>query len=530
MKAAIYCRVSTEDQEREGTSLQSQLEACLKLARGKGYEVEEEYVIREIYSGLTIDRPDLTRLINWIHGGEVDAVVIYDSDRFSRDGYDFVTLIRGCQKANVELLCVTEPIEHGPIGELLSFVRGWASMREAEKIKERTMRGLRERAKSGKMPSGRRARLFGYNYIPGKGVGEGIRYPNDAEAKWVKQIFNWFVNEGLGIDRISYKLRDLDIPTPSGKGLWYASEVWKILRNRAYIGETYVFTQTYGEPKVRLSKGSKTRKTGLIKKPREEWIEIPGATPPIINPVLFEMAQAQLKRNKDRASRNMKQQYLLSGHIQCQRCNRNYWGYVKRAIWSGKSHPKRYYRCAGKLKMISPVPCENHNLNADRIESVIWGEIEKLLSKPELIVNELERKKAEINQESLLEQELSQITRRLADLDREQQNLLQWALKGFPEETVARENEKINRQRVELKEQEVELKRKMDTARQSEIDMTGVEQFCVLARQNLSNFSYEDKRLALEALQVKVHVDGSNVSMTGAIPVATGDIVSTRPG
>ena len=39
MGAAIYCRVSTEDQEREGTSLQSQLEACRKLAQERGYEV-----------------------------------------------------------------------------------------------------------------------------------------------------------------------------------------------------------------------------------------------------------------------------------------------------------------------------------------------------------------------------------------------------------------------------------------------------------------------------------------------------------
>jgi len=39
MKAAIYCRVSTEDQEREGTSLQTQMEACLKYCHDKGYEV-----------------------------------------------------------------------------------------------------------------------------------------------------------------------------------------------------------------------------------------------------------------------------------------------------------------------------------------------------------------------------------------------------------------------------------------------------------------------------------------------------------
>ncbi|MBA7628203.1 hypothetical protein ES703_35679 [subsurface metagenome] len=57
--AAIYCRVSTEDQEREGTSLQSQLEACKKLAHDRGFEVPEEFIILEICSGLTLDRPKL---------------------------------------------------------------------------------------------------------------------------------------------------------------------------------------------------------------------------------------------------------------------------------------------------------------------------------------------------------------------------------------------------------------------------------------------------------------------------------------
>lgn len=529
MKAAIYCRVSTDNQEAEGTSLDSQLKACQDKAQELGYEISKKYTIRETYSGLSLDRPKLNEVRQWVRDKEVDVVIAYTLDRLSRDPVHFIIIQEELERAGVALIMVTEDVDSSDMGKLITHIKGFAAKLEAEKIKERTTRGLRERAKAGKFPSGRRARLYGYTYLPGKGVGEGVRYVNEVEAKWVKQIFHWFVNEGMGIDRITYNLRQLGIPTPSGKGLWYASEVWKILKNRAYIGETYVFTQTYGEPKARLSKGSKTKKTGLIRKPKEEWIEIPGATPPIIDSDLFEMAQAQLKRNKDRASRNMKQQYLLSGHIYCQRCNRNYWGYVKRAIWAGKPHPKRYYRCAGKLKMISPMPCDNHNLNADRIESAIWGEIEKLLSKPELILSELERKKAKINQDSLLEQELNQVTRRLADLDREQQNLLQWALKGFPEETVVRENEKINRQRVELKEQEAELKRKMDTAKRSEIDMAGVEQFCELARQNLSNFGYEDKRLALDALQVKICVDGNKVSMTGAIPVATGDIVSTRP-
>jgi len=528
MRAAIYCRVSTEDQEKEGTSLDSQLEACLKKAHEVGYDVPKEFIILETYSGLTLDRPKLPQLRQWVRDKQAEAVIAYTLDRISRDPIHFIILQEELEKAGVELMLVTETIDSSDLGKLITYIKGYAAKLEAEKIRERTMRGIRERIKAGKMPSGRRARLYGYTYLPGKGVGEGVRYVNEPEAKWVKQIFHWLVNEGLGIDRITYKLRELGIPTPSGKGLWYASEVWKILRNPAYIGETYVFTQTYGEPKTRLSKGTKTKKTGLIRKPREEWVELPGATPPIIDKDLFEVAQAQLKRNRERATRNTKQQYLLSGLIRCSKCYRNYWGYVKRAKWGGEYHPKRYYRCSGNLQMVSPARCGNRNLPADKVEALIWQEVEKLLCQPDLVLAELERKRTEVNDKSFLEEELGQVNRRLKALNREQDQLLQWALKGFPEESVIRENERINRQRAELKQRGVELETRMEQAKQAEVDIVGIERFCELVRQNLRDFTFEDKRLALEALRLEVWVDEDTLRVLGSIPVIEGDIASTR--
>ena len=50
MIAGIYCRVSTEDQAQEGTSLDTQLEACLLKAREAGYEVSDELIFRESFS------------------------------------------------------------------------------------------------------------------------------------------------------------------------------------------------------------------------------------------------------------------------------------------------------------------------------------------------------------------------------------------------------------------------------------------------------------------------------------------------
>ena len=60
MKAAIYCRVSTEGQEQDGTSLQTQLEACQKYCQWKGYEVV--YQLIEAWLGLSLERPKLAGL------------------------------------------------------------------------------------------------------------------------------------------------------------------------------------------------------------------------------------------------------------------------------------------------------------------------------------------------------------------------------------------------------------------------------------------------------------------------------------
>ena len=59
-RAAIYCRVSTEGQEQDGTSLQTQLEVCREYCKLKGLEVAFEY--SEAYSGLSLERPQLGQL------------------------------------------------------------------------------------------------------------------------------------------------------------------------------------------------------------------------------------------------------------------------------------------------------------------------------------------------------------------------------------------------------------------------------------------------------------------------------------
>ncbi len=528
MRAAIYCRVSTEDQEREGTSLQSQLEACRKLAHDHSYEVREEHIIQEVYSGLILDRPDLTKLRGWLQAGEINAVVIYSSDRFSRDGYDFLTLIRDCKRANVELLCVTEPLQDGQVGELLSYVRGWASKLEAEKIRERTMRGVRQRASQGKIPIGGTGKLYGYSYIMGKGEHEGIRYINEDQAKWVREMYHWLVDDGLTVNAITYRLRALGIPTPGKSPFWRNGRVHEILTNPAYTGKTYAFTYSYTEPKTNPSTSGPKRKR-LVRKPVEEWLEIPGATPAIITQETFELAQAKLQQNKRLSQRNSKRQYLLSGYVFCRYCGRRYRGKNTKPKRGENVNYVPYYQCPGEDRIVSPIRCKNRRWNANRLEESVWQQIEALLTQPEIVLAGLKTRMDDANEASRLEQELAQVNGRLKALDREQEQLLQWALKGFPEGTVIAENKRINEQRDVLKQRRIELETRIEQARQTDVNFESIARFCELVRQNLGEFTFEDKRLALEALQLKVWVDGNDINVEGAIPIAGDDIVSATP-
>ena len=133
MRAAIYCRVSSDSQEREGTSLDTQLESCLKYCRDKGYQVS--YRFSETSSGLSLERPNLSELRELVRNELIDTIVIYCLDRLSRDPTHGVIITQELEKHSVTLEAVTETVDSTELGKLISYVRGFASKLEAEKIK-----------------------------------------------------------------------------------------------------------------------------------------------------------------------------------------------------------------------------------------------------------------------------------------------------------------------------------------------------------------------------------------------------------
>lgn len=503
MKVAIYCRVSTEDQEREGTSLQTQLEAGLSYCQSRGYDVA--YRFSETHSGLVLDRPMLSQLRELVRNEQIDVVVIHSLDRLSRDPTHGVILTQELDKHGVTLEAVTEDVDNSELGKLISYIRHFAAKLEAEKIRERTIRGKRERVKAGRLPGGRFSKLYGYNYLAGRGMGEGKRYVNEEEAKVVRDIYRMDIEDGLSLCKITERLNTLGIPAPSGRNPWNRTGVHYILTNLAYTGRTYLFTRYKTEAKRHLKTSRKHKLTHVEMRPREEWLEAEGATPAIISEELFNRVQQRLKRNKELSLRNARREYLLSGYIFCEACGRRY-------LARKSSDTRSYYRCPR---------CKGKGLNAEKIELAVWNKIEEALASPEMVLTGIELLRNEQGSENRYERELGGIDSTLRHLEREKDRAWKAFMLTGDEERFTSEIKGITSRMNELKERKVDLENKLEQIKHTETDVEAIKQYCETVRYGMDTLSFGDKRNTLEALRIRVIANKEQITLQGTLPIAS---------
>jgi len=362
MNAAIYCRVSTDDQEREGTSLQTQLQACQKHCQDKGYALIKTF--SETWSGTNLHRPQLTQLRDLVAAGKVDVIVIYCLDRISRDPTDGALLFHEFESLAARIEAVTETVESTDLGKLISYIRGFASKLEVEKIRERTSRGKAARLKQGYLPTGSGIGPYGYRWDkPTK-----KRVLIKEEAAVVERIYS-SVLLGKSCSQIAKELNNDHIPSKSGI-TWSNTTVHRIVANPIYAGETY-----YGRKKHVGNNKVQTQD-------KDKWILLPDVTPAIIDKPTFEAAQEAIKQ-KHPSVRNNDTSYFLTGHIFCPLCGSPICGTTVRDNY-------RYYRCrgarpAGKRGKI----CNALYIKADEIETYVWDRLVNLTQSPANILANL---------------------------------------------------------------------------------------------------------------------------------------------
>src|SRR3954467_1779764 len=201
MRAITYARVSTDAQERDGTSLDTQERACLDFARQQGWVVIES--IRDVASGFSLDRDGIERVRELLRAGAADVVVAYAVDRLSRNQNQIGVIFDEIQQAGARLEFVTERFEDTAVGRFILAARAFIAEVEREKIVERTTRGKLERARSGRIPQAFGRGCYGYTYNPS--IGQREIAPFQAEI--VRRIFQRYA-ETRSFSKVSNELND----------------------------------------------------------------------------------------------------------------------------------------------------------------------------------------------------------------------------------------------------------------------------------------------------------------------------------
>jgi site-specific DNA recombinase len=490
MKAAIYCRVSTDNQEREGTSLGSQLEACLSKAHELGYEMPQELIFKETYSGLTLDRPILSQVRELIRNQEIDGLIAYTLDRVSRDPVHFIILQGELEKAGVEIILVTETIDSSDLGKLITYIKGYAAKLEAEKIKERTMRGRKARALAGKLPGGSNTKLYGYNYLPGRGIGEGVRYINEEEAEWVRRIFKWYAEEELSLTKVANRLNSLGVINPSGTNRWARTTIYGILKQPAYIGQD---------------------------------LQVPNSTPLIIAKELFDSVQLMLRSRKQLSPRRMKREYLLRGHISCAQCGRHYIGQAR--VMGSKVY--QYYFCLRAYNGDTPPKCHNRNWRVEELDALVWAEVEKVLTNPEVVFTELQ-KGTEESQGDMWVKELKRVQRLIKNREAQKERTYKAFYLTGDEETFKHDIAMVEQDIKRLGAEASDLEHQIELSNKYQLDISRLKEACALVASNIKALSFDEKRLALQALHISVMIDGDKVTLSGAVPTRGLSSVSSQ--
>ena len=291
MRAALYVRVSSDKQAREGDSIPAQIDGLRRYAADNGMQIAGEYVDEGLSGTKFSERDDLQRMLADVRAGKIDIILFTKLDRFYRSIRHYTATQAVLDDCGVVWRAIWEPVydTSTPAGRLVVNQMMSIAQFEAENTGQRIRQVFAYKARRGEVISG--------SVTPGYSIVNKHLVINDDAAD-VRRAFE--VYDACG--NLAQTVREM-----SGSCLPSSVTGLKaLLRRRIYTGESY---------------------------------GVPDYCPPIVDRELFERVQLLLDRN---IKSSQKRVYLFSGLLRCAECG---------AVMAGYSRIKRgkrliLYRCA----------------------------------------------------------------------------------------------------------------------------------------------------------------------------------------
>lgn len=324
--AAIYCRVSTEDQAREGYSLGEQLEKLKDLCKFRNYSVYRVYEDAGISAKDMDHRPEFKKMLEDVKNKKVNVIVSYKLDRLTRSVRDLETLISELEKYDCSLECAMDDINTSTAnGRFFVRMLTVLSQLEIERVSERTKFGLVGAIKDGHIPVRKTLGFMRDNK-------KLIINPNESDI--VLRIFDLYL-KGNSYQRIANIFNKENVLNKK----WYDTTILKILSNPLYKGD-YISGGRTGIP-----------------------VLYEGVVEPIVSKKMWEECQIQTRKNTRNYTR--RNDYIFFQKIMCSKCHR-----IMACKAPGGSKKKYiYYKC-DKCKT---------SINENKLTSLLVDEISSIM-------------------------------------------------------------------------------------------------------------------------------------------------------
>jgi DNA invertase Pin-like site-specific DNA recombinase len=284
LRCAVYTRKSTDEGlDKEFNTLDAQREACeayVASQRAEGWVLVPDRYDDGGFSGGTLERPALKRLLADIEAGLIDVVVVYKIDRLSRSLMDFAKLVEAFEAHDVTFVSVTQAFNTTTsMGRLtLNVLLSFAQF-EREVIGER----IRDKVAASKA----RGMWMGGKVPLGYGVRDRKLVVNEAEAARVRRVFELFAETGSGVETVR-RLRVEGVALKSGRPP-DKGDVYKLLHNRTYAGEVAHKGKVYpGEHRAIVPRDLWDRAHAVLKiSPRVRANQSRAQTPALLKGLIF---------------------------------------------------------------------------------------------------------------------------------------------------------------------------------------------------------------------------------------------------
>lgn len=357
---AVYTRKSTEEGlDMEFNSLDAQYESCEKYIQihdHEGWNIVQDKYEDGGFSGGTVERPALKRLLADIQARKINIVVVYKIDRLSRSLLDFLNLMKVFEEHEVSFVSVTQNFDTStPMGKLmLNVLLSFAQF-------EREITGERIRDK---IASSKRKGMWMGGVTPlGYEVKDRHLHIKEDEAASVRMIFDYFIML-KSVTMLVQQLPEMDIfskkrISKNGREIGGTKldkgSIYKILNNPIYIGKIRHKDNIYD-----------------------------GKHKPIISEETWEKAHKIIKESpRERSiSTKRKTKAVLCGVLRCGGCNSSMTPcHTKKK--GGKLY--RYYGAVNYRKGNCP-DCPVKQVTASEIEAVVLHQLKSIFAAPEMII------------------------------------------------------------------------------------------------------------------------------------------------